>query len=128
AGGKLDLQQNMVVDYTGGSPFDVIKNYVNTAYAGGARNGNGLTTTGPGNKAVAFAEASDLLALTGTNKATWNGQQVDATSILLRYTLAGHATIDGVVDFNDLVKIAQNYNVTDGQRRWTQGDFTYNGS
>jgi hypothetical protein len=26
------------------------------------------------------------------------------------------------------VKLAQNYNVTDGQRRWTQGDFTYDGS
>jgi hypothetical protein len=128
AGGKLDLQQNMVVDYTGSSPLAVIKNYVTTAYAGGAWTGNGITTTGPGNKAVALAEASDLLALTGTNKATWNGQQVDATSILLRYTLAGDATMDGVVDFNDLVKLAQSYNITDGQRRWTQGDFTYNGS
>jgi hypothetical protein len=129
-GGKLDLvDQNMVYDYSGGSPLATVKNYVATAYAGGAWTGNGITTTAASpNRAVAFAEASDLLSLTGTNKATWNGQQVDATSILLRYTLTGDANMDGAVDFNDLVRLAQNYNVADGQRRWTQADFTYDGN
>jgi hypothetical protein len=40
----------------------------------------------------------------------------------------GDATADGVVDFNDLVKLAQNYNVTDGQRQWADGDFNYDGN
>jgi hypothetical protein len=40
----------------------------------------------------------------------------------------GDATADGSVDFNDLVKLAQNYNVTDGQRRWSDGDFNYDGN
>jgi hypothetical protein len=47
-----------------------------------------------------------------------------------RYTLAGDATLDGAVDFNDLVKLAQNYNtsvkdVTESW--WNRGDFTYDG-
>ena len=37
-------------------------------------------------------------------------------------------TLDGVVDFNDLVRLAQNYNVADGQRTWFAGDFTYDGT
>jgi hypothetical protein len=40
----------------------------------------------------------------------------------------GDATADGSVDFNDLVALAQNYNVADGQRRWAQGDFNYDGN
>jgi hypothetical protein len=40
----------------------------------------------------------------------------------------GDATADGSVDFNDLVKLAQNYNVADGQRRWSDGDFNYDGN
>jgi hypothetical protein len=41
---------------------------------------------------------------------------------------AGDATADGSIDFNDLVKLAQNYNVNDGQRRWSDGDFNYDGN
>jgi len=40
----------------------------------------------------------------------------------------GDATADGSIDFNDLVKLAQNYNVVDGQRRWSEGDFNYDGN
>jgi len=128
-GGLLDLtNQNMVIDYTGTSPLPTVRGYIKTGYNNGAWTGSGIASTtaaaNGGAGAVAYAEASDLLAVTGTNKATWNGQTVDSTSLLLRYTLAGDATMDGVVDFNDLVKLAQNYNVPTGMR-WTTGDFTY---
>jgi CSLREA domain-containing protein len=38
------------------------------------------------------------------------------------------ANHDGSVDFNDLVKLAQNYNNVDGQRTWEQGDFNGDGN
>jgi hypothetical protein len=38
------------------------------------------------------------------------------------------ANHDGSIDFNDLVKLAQNYNVIDGKRTWEQGDFTGDGN
>jgi len=56
------------------------------------------------------------------------GQSVSGDAILVRYTLAGDANLDGIVDFNDLVKLAQNYNVADGTRTWIGGDFTYDGN
>jgi hypothetical protein len=40
----------------------------------------------------------------------------------------GDATANGAVDFNDLVQLAQNYDVTDGRRLWSQGDFTGDGN
>jgi hypothetical protein len=48
--------------------------------------------------------------------------------VLVRYTLAGDATLDGVVDFKDLVQLAQNYNTADGNQVWYAGDFTYDGN
>jgi hypothetical protein len=53
---------------------------------------------------------------------------VDKSSVVVRFTLAGDATLDGAVDFNDLVKLAQNYDIADGSRDWNQGDFTYDGN
>jgi hypothetical protein len=40
----------------------------------------------------------------------------------------GDANADGSVDFNDLAKLAQSYNVADGQRRWSEGDFNSDGN
>src|SRR6185295_7945004 len=58
------------------------------------------------------------------------GQAADADSILVRQTLAGDATLDGIVDSNDLVHLAQNYNTTVStitDSWWYNGDFTYDG-
>jgi len=38
----------------------------------------------------------------------------------------GDANLDGFVDFNDLVKLAQNYNASN--TNWFQGDFNYDGT
>jgi hypothetical protein len=58
------------------------------------------------------------------------GTSVDGSAVVARYTLSGDATLDGSVDFNDLVKLAQNYNTTVKNATdswWTHGDFTYDG-
>jgi alpha-amylase len=43
-------------------------------------------------------------------------------------TLDGDATLDRVVDFLDLAKLAQHYNVEDGNRSWADGDFNHDGN
>jgi hypothetical protein len=58
---------------------------------------------------------------------TWRGVPVFAGEVVAANTLVGDATLDGVVDFNDLVKLAQNYGVT-GTKHWFHGDFTLDGS
>jgi hypothetical protein len=132
-GGHLDLtDQNMVIDYGGGqeSPLQQIRGYVKAAYNGGKWDGPGITSSNAAANSAAgigYAEASDVLGLSGNATALWNGQVVDATSVLLDYTLAGDADMDGKVDFADLVRLAQNYNDTSGTRTWSTGDFDYNG-
>ncbi len=102
-----------------------------TGYAGGAWNGPGLSSSSAAAspRGLGYAEATDVLPFAnGATSDTFLGSTVDKTTILTRYTLAGDATMDGVVDFNDLVKLAQNYNITDGSRTWIGGDFTYDGN
>jgi autotransporter-associated beta strand protein len=45
--------------------------------------------------------------------------------VLVAVTLFGDATLDFTVNFDDLLKLAANYNQTG--RNWSQGDFTYDG-
>lgn len=78
--------------------------------------------------AIGYARAADLFGGTG---GTFLGQSVDADAILVRTTLAGDANLDGSVDFNDLVRLAQNYNtnVADTTESWwTHGDANYDGA
>jgi hypothetical protein len=56
------------------------------------------------------------------------GAAADPDAVLARYTLLGDANLDGLVNFVDLVQLAQNYNVVDGARTWFLGDFTYDGN
>lgn len=133
-GFRLDLADNhLIVNYTGGSPLAAIRAAVVAGYnpAGPTHwQGNGLTSSAAAanaGRAVGYAQASDVLGAAG---GTFGGQTANAASVLVRYTPAGDATLDGIVDFNDLVKLAQNYNtvvsaVSDGW--WSRGDFTYDG-
>jgi hypothetical protein len=131
AGGQLDLaDQEMVIDYaTGQSPQTAVRGHLKSGYNGGAWNGSGINSSvaagaTAGSRAVAYGEASEVLGVTGTNTAQWNGQAVDGTSLLVRFTLTGDANLDGRVNFNDLLTLARNYNVV-GTGKWTTADFNY---
>jgi hypothetical protein len=129
--GKLDVDQNMVVDYlpADGSPANAIRGYLLTGRNGGTWNGGGIMSTLAStnlSRGIAYGEASTLLNLTGSATTTWNGQTVDASSLLILNTLAGDANVDKKVDVQDLLLLGQNYNVLSGQV-WTTGDFTYDG-
>lgn len=58
---------------------------------------------------------------------SFGGVSVDGTTLLLRGTLRGDATLDGTVNFDDLLKLAQGYGATTGAG-WAQGDTDYNGA
>jgi autotransporter-associated beta strand protein len=49
----------------------------------------------------------------------------DARPLLIKLTLAGDADVDGDVDFNDLVRVAQSYNGEEFSAFWDDGDFNY---
>ncbi len=54
---------------------------------------------------------------------TWLGEPIDATSVLVRHTIEGDATLDRAVNFDDLLKLAASYNGS--PTRWSNGDFTF---
>jgi hypothetical protein len=55
----------------------------------------------------------------------FEGQNVGPAAVVVKYTVAGDATMDGTVNFDDLLALAKNYNGQDTY--WTQGDFDYDG-
>lgn len=89
SGGSLDLTDNAwIVDYLDGtmSPWAGLQSAFTS--------GNVFSTT-PG-VVVGVAEANAI-----GSPATWMGESIDASALLLRATRAGDADLDGVVDFDD---------------------------
>jgi hypothetical protein len=54
------------------------------------------------------------------------GRPLTEPSILLRGTLAGDGNLDGIVNFDDLLTLAQHYGKAAGAR-WTEGDSNRDG-
>jgi hypothetical protein len=125
----VDLTDNaLVYDYAGPSPLAAYAARVRSGFAGGAWNGPGIrSSSAAGNDTlgVGYAEAAQLMGPFG---GTFLGSPVDGTALVFRTTLLGDATLDGVVDFRDLARLAQSYNTTTGALDWYQGDFTYDGN
>jgi hypothetical protein len=129
--GKLDITNGrLVVDYTpGSSPILSIRSQIISAYnAGGTLwAGNGITSSSvidANTYGVGYGEASDVI---GAGGGSFGPEVVDGSSVVARYTRLGDANLDGVVNFSDMVRLAQNYNNVSGTMWWSQGDFTYDG-
>jgi hypothetical protein len=130
--GRLDVANNrLVVDYdpaaaAAGSPIGSVRAALVGGYAAGKWSGAGIGSTGiAATRSLGYAEASDVLGASG---GIFGSASVDGSAVLVRNTLVGDANLDGRVDFLDLARLAQNYNVSDGSRTWAGGDFNYDGS
>jgi hypothetical protein len=116
---SLDLTDNaLVLEYD--SPASPLSDVRSQIVSGAI-----TSSTADSSRAIGYGESSTILGPTG---GTFVGQSVDHTAVLVRVTLKGDTNLDGAVDFNDLARLAQNYNITDRRRIWTQGDFTYDGN
>ncbi|MDB5322062.1 MAG: putative glycine-rich autotransporter protein [Phycisphaerales bacterium] len=143
-GGKLDLTTNgAAVDYAAGAGNDaaalasvrsqILTGFNPTSSTTGDGKWDGATgiTSSSINSltAVGYALASDVLPFAnGATIDTFMGATVDKSTVLTRYTLGGDLNLDGAVDFLDLARLAQSYNVTDGTRVWATGDVNYDGN
>jgi hypothetical protein len=99
------------VVYGGTSPVTAVRGYLFSGRAGGTWNGPGINSS-----------------YAATHSGYGLGYSDIGGAITIVPTLAADANLDRVVDFNDLVALAQNYNITDGTKTWTQGDFNYDGN
>ncbi|HTL28197.1 MAG TPA: GH25 family lysozyme [Tepidisphaeraceae bacterium] len=127
--GRWDLNNNhAVIDYApGSSPLATIKSLITTGYAGGAWNGAGgidstAAATASPKTALGYAEASNIFS---TFPATFSGQTIDNSSVIIRYTLLGDANLSGGVDISDFNRLATKFGQTGS---WYEGDFNYSGA
>src|SRR5262249_1611877 len=72
--------------------------------------------------ALGLAEATDLFT---SFPASFAGQSVDNTSVLVRYTYFGDADLSGTVDTIDFSLLAATF--SQSGKSWFNGDFDYNG-
>ena len=122
--GNLDLADNdAIIDST---PLATVQSLIQSAYANGAWNGPGITSSlahaGPGATALGYATASSI------NKTLFDGQSVSGSMVLIAYTLRGDANLDGVVNALDFNVLATNFGKNPGSQVWSQGDFNYDGT
>jgi len=122
---RLNLNDNaLIIDYTDATPMPFVQSALHDGYAGGAWNGNGIdssTAASVSGKGIGFAEASELFS---SFPASFLGQSVDNTSVLLRYTLLGDANLDGTVATLDFNSLAANFSKDSGGV-WSQADSNY---
>jgi hypothetical protein len=133
--GTLDLEDNVVIiDYAGSSLIDAIDSLITSGYSAAANpnywTGSGITSSTAAAAAgsatyktgVGFAEnvtgGSDGLALT-----TFEGQSVDSTTVLIKYTYYGDCNLSGQVGLPDFNRVAGNFGQS--PRRWVHGDFNF---
>ncbi|HEY7089195.1 MAG TPA: hypothetical protein VH518_13955 [Tepidisphaeraceae bacterium] len=119
AGSVLDLTDNsMIVDYTGavGTLADDVRGHLRARRL----NSSAATST----RRLGYADNAVL------HRSTFAGQPVDSTSILIKYTYAGDADLDGDADGVDIGTWATNFTGElggTGSTVWTQGDWDYDG-
>ncbi len=121
--GALDLGNNpMILDYAGATPIETVRTLISTGYNNGAWNGNGIRASSAASavgRTYGYAEAAAI-----GSPVLFAGQNIDNTSILFRNTQVGDTDLDRDVDFDDLLRQAQNYGLP-GPRYWYQGNFNF---
>ena len=135
SGGMLDLTNGgMIVDYAAGaaSPEASLGADLATAYTFGDWTGNGITSSTaatqavPGIYTVGMASAGDVLGLGAAEQGEWRGRTVDGSTMLVRFTYAGDANLDGTIDGADYGTI-DNWSQFPGATGYGNGDFNFDG-
>jgi hypothetical protein len=127
--GALNANDNdLIVDYTGATPLNAIRSLLAAGYNAGSWNGagglNSVTALAnpQHNTGLGFAEASAVFT---SFPATFGGQSVDNTSILIKYTAYGDANLDGSVNLAYFNRLASSFGQSG--RNWSDGDLDFDG-
>jgi hypothetical protein len=122
--GRLNLYDNLFIrrNYGAGSQ-DFYRTRLQSGYNNGAWNGaepSIYSTTAAGNstRALGYALKSDATTVTAL------GTVINPNDLVIKLTQKGDADLDRDVDFDDLLRLAQNYGNNTG-RNWFNGDFDY---
>ncbi|MBC8106257.1 MAG: proprotein convertase P-domain-containing protein [Anaerolineae bacterium] len=128
--GLIDLNDNdMILNYTGGTQLSSIQALINSARNGGLWDGQGLTSTSaknrvPKNTTLGAIEASDYKLANGPS-ATFDGEALPGDAVLIKYTYYGDVDFNGTVDFDDYSRVDAGFN--NNRTGWFNGDVDGNG-
>jgi hypothetical protein len=115
---------NIVNDYLAGTPIADFRAAIASGHAGGTWVGPGInssTAAATPGIAVGYAEASAIFPVF---PATFAGETIDDTTIVLRLTRYGDADLSGQVNLADFNRLAAHFNRSGV---WSDGDFNYDG-
>jgi hypothetical protein len=124
---RVDLNQGAtLVDYATTSPISTVRTYIVSGRNSGSWNGSGISSSFAAANAefsVGLAEASAIFSIF---PATFRGQSVDDTTVIVATVRTGDANLDGKIDLADFNRLASNFGGVSG-KIWSQGDFNYDG-
>ena len=123
ASSRLNLKDNDLI--VGTAALADVKALIRSGYNKGAWNGPGIYSDAivAGRHGLGYAAGSDP-AIAGLG-GQLGGQPFDGDSVIVKYTYAGDANLDGAADFADLGWLLSNYGTGSD---WTHGDFNYDWS
>jgi hypothetical protein len=116
----------IVTDYASASPLNDVRAKIVSGYNNGSWDGTGIrssTAAADDNLALGYAEASAIFT---SFPATFAGEQVDASAVLVLLTRGGDADLDGLVNLADFNRLAAGFGSTGAL--WDDGDFNYDGN
>lgn len=120
--GQLDLGTGALVyrpESSDSGALARLTDQIRTGRAAGAWTGNGIVTS------AAIANPLMTLGIRPGDGGEFAGVALDSNSILIRYTYAGDANLDGRVDIDDYFAIDTGYSA--GRSGYANGDFNYSG-
>jgi hypothetical protein len=120
-GGSFDITNNaLAIDFGSpkNDPVATVAGLLAAGYNNGAWNGTGLVSS-----TAAAGAPGETLSVGYADGNTDPGTPAKPNQIVVKFTLAGDANLDGKVTSADLLAVLQNFNKTGTD--WAQGNFTY---
>jgi fibronectin-binding autotransporter adhesin len=124
SGGLVDINSELIDEYSGSDPYASLLSSVVAGYNHGAWNG---TTGIISSSAAASTHGVNSLAIVDNpaGALSLDGTNISTPSVLFKYTYVGDANLDGVVNAADLT--ALNAGAAGHLTGWQNGDFNYDG-
>src|SRR5205085_2592725 len=107
-----------------GNAYAGVAGLIQSGRNGGDWSGNGIVTAAGSGDLTTLAIAEASMAL-GPSGGVFDGETVDASAVLIKFTYGGDANLDGKLDIADYGLIDLNSPL--GSSGWFNGDFNYDG-
>src|SRR6185437_10730046 len=125
--GKL-IATSASVGSWNGSNYSGVSGLINSARNGGAWNGGGITTSMTAAKSPGLLTTLAVATAGELGKTSFGGSSVGPSDVLVMYTYAGDANLDGRIDADDYFQIDSHVNDTvNSDMSYRNGDFNYDG-